>query len=120
MLNLTAYGNVGSDPEQREVGSTTVTSFSIAVNRKAKDEETTTWVNCSVWGNRGDVVMEYVKKGMRLVVTGQAHHREFPRKDGSTGISLELNVNDFSLPPKKETEELAAAEPAPAKKRSRF
>ena len=115
MLNLTAYGNVGSDPEQREVGSTTVTSFSIAVNRKAKDEETTTWVNCSVWGNRGDVVMEYVKKGMRLVVTGQAHHREFPRKDGSTGVSLELIVNDFSLPPKKESEESA-----PAKKRSRF
>ena len=115
MLNLTAYGNVGSDPEQREVGSTTVTNFSLAVNRKAKDEESTTWVNCSVWGNRGDVVMEYVKKGMRLVVTGQAHHREFPRKDGSTGVSLELNVNDFSLPPKKEAEE-----PAPAKKRSRF
>ena len=48
MLNLTAYGNVGSDPEQREVGSTTVTSFSIAVNRKAKDEETTTWDDSTV------------------------------------------------------------------------
>ena len=109
MLNLTAYGNVGSDPEQRDAGNSTVTNFSLAVNRKLKDQETTTWINCAVWGNRGDVVMEYVKKGMRL--------REFERKDGSTGISLELNVNDFSLPPKKETEE---SEPAPAKKRSRF
>jgi len=115
VLNLTAYGNVGSDPEQREAGSSTVTNFSLAVNRKTKDEETTTWINCAVWGNRGDVVMDYVKKGMRLVVSGQAHHREYERKDGSTGISLELNVNDFSLPPRKEAEESA-----PAKKRSRF
>jgi single-strand DNA-binding protein len=115
MLNLTAYGVVGKDPEQRDAGNSTVTNFSLAVNRKTKDEETTTWINCAVWGNRGDVVMDYVKKGMRLVVCGQAHHREFERKDGSTGISLELNVNDFSLPPKKETEETA-----PAKKRSRF
>ena len=115
MLNLTAYGIVGKDPEQREAGSSTVTSFSLAVNRKTKDEETTTWINCAVWGNRGDVVMEYVKKGMRLVVTGQAYHREFPRKDGGTGISLELNVNDFSFASKKETEDAA-----PAKKRSRF
>ena len=120
MLNLTAYGTVGKDPEQRDFSNSTVTNFSLAVNRKTKDEETTTWINCAVWGNRGDVVMEYVKKGMRLVVTGQAHHREFQRKDGSAGISLELNVDDFSLPPRKETQELAAAEPAPAKKRSRF
>lgn len=115
MLNLTAYGTVGRDPEQREAGNGTVTNFSLAVNRKTKDGETTTWINCAVWGNYGDVVMDYVKKGMRLVVCGQAHHAEFERKDGSTGISLELNVNDFSLPPKKEAEE-----PAPAKKRSRF
>lgn len=115
MLNLTAYGNVGNDPEQREAGSSTVTNFSLAVNRKNKDEETTTWINCSVWGSRGDVVMEYVKKGMRLVVNGQAHHRQYERKDGSAGVTLELNVSDFGLPPKNESEESA-----PAKKRSRF
>ena len=117
MLNLTAYGNVGKDPEQRDAGDNTVTNFSLAVNRKMKGEETTTWINCAVWGNRGDVVMEYVKKGMRLVVTGQAHHREFSREDGSTGVSLELNVNDFSFTSKKETEDSASA---PAKKRTRF
>ena len=40
VLNLTACGYVGSDPEQREAGSSTVTNFTLAVNRKTKDEET--------------------------------------------------------------------------------
>ena len=54
MLNMTAHGNLGRDPELKEVGSTQVASFSIAA-RTGKDE--TTWIDCSVWGKRADTVM---------------------------------------------------------------
>ena len=43
MLNMTAHGNLGRDPELKEVGSTQVASFSIAA-RTGKDE--TTWIDC--------------------------------------------------------------------------
>ena len=99
MLNMTAHGNLGRDPELKEVGSTQVASFSIAA-RTGKDE--TTWIDCSVWGKRADTVMEYLHKGDRITVCGSAKVRIYDKKDGSEGKSLELNVSDFTLPPKKE------------------
>ena len=64
MLNMTAHGNLGRDPELKEVGSTQVASFSIAA-RTGKDE--TTWIDCSVWGKRADTVINYLQ--------GRPHHR---------------------------------------------
>jgi len=72
MLNMTAHGNLGRDPELKEVGSTQVASFSIAA-RTGKDE--TTWIDCSVWGKRADTVMNYLHKGDRITVAGSAKVR---------------------------------------------
>ena len=97
MLNMTAHGNLGRDPELREVGSSQVASFSIAA-RTGKDQ--TTWIICSVWGKRADTVMEYLHQGDRVTVVGSGKIRTFDKKDGSEGKSLELNVSDFTLPAK--------------------
>ena len=43
MLNITAHGNIGRDPELKETTSSQVANFSIAT-RTGKDE--TTWINC--------------------------------------------------------------------------
>jgi single-strand DNA-binding protein len=97
MLNMTAHGNLGRDPELKEVGSSQVASFSIAA-RTGKDQ--TTWIDCSVWGKRAETVMSYLHKGDRVTVVGSGRIRIFDKKDGSEGKSLELNVSDFTLPAK--------------------
>ena len=97
MLNMTAHGNLGRDPELKEVGRTVVASFSLAA-RTGKDE--TTWIDCSVWGKRTNTVMNYLHKGDRVTVVGSGRIRTFDKKDGSEGKSLELNVSDFTLPAK--------------------
>ena len=97
MLNMTAHGNLGRDPELKEVGSSQVASFSIAA-RTGKDQ--TTWIDCSVWGKRADTVMQYLHKGDRVTVVGSGRIRTFDKKDGSEGKSLEVNVSDFTLPAK--------------------
>ena len=97
MLNMTAHGNLGRDPELKEVGSSQVASFSIAA-RTGKDQ--TTWIDCSVWGKRAETVMSYLHKGDRVTVVGSGRIRSFDKKDGSEGKSLELNVSDFTLPAK--------------------
>tara|TARA_R100000664_G_C2675878_1_gene85947 strand:- start:187 stop:525 length:339 start_codon:yes stop_codon:yes gene_type:complete len=111
MLNVTAVGNVAFDPEQKQVGDFKVTSFKLLVNKKIKDEEITTAIKCSVWGNRGDVVMLYVNKGMKLTVSGSAYVRAFLRKDETPAGELELRVDDFSLPQKPKAEDLASEKP---------
>ena len=98
MINMTASGNLGRDPEQREISNgKKVTSFSIAC-RTGQDE--TTWAKCTVWGNRGDVVMQYMTKGSRVTVAGKGKLAEFTNKEGEQRQSLEIEVNDFTLPEK--------------------
>lgn len=98
MLNITAHGNLGKDPELKEFNDRQVANFSIAA-RTGKDE--TTWINCQVWGKRADTVMEYMHKGDKITVCGQGKLQEYDRKDGGKGYSLQLNVSDFTLPAKK-------------------
>jgi len=98
MLNITAHGNLGRDPELREVGQSQLASFSLAA-RTGQDE--TTWINCSVWGKRADVVMRFLKKGSQVTVAGQGKVTTFQKKDGTEGKTLELKVSDFALPPRE-------------------
>ena len=97
MLNITAHGNLGKDPELKEFNDRQVANFSIAA-RTGKDQ--TTWIDCSVWGKRADTVMQYLHKGDRVTVVGSGRIRTFDKKDGSEGKSLEVNVSDFTLPAK--------------------
>ena len=97
MLNMTAHGNLGRDPELKQTDKSQVASFSIAA-RTGKDQ--TTWIDCSVWGKRAETVMQYLHKGDRVTVVGSGRIRTFDKKDGSEGKSLELNVSDFTLPAK--------------------
>ena len=98
MLNITAHGNLGRDPELREAGQSQVASFSLAA-RTGQDE--TTWINCSVWGKRADTVMRFFKKGSQVTVAGQGKLRTIQKKDGTEGQALDLNVSDFTLPPRE-------------------
>ena len=98
MLNITAVGNLAADPRSNIVGQTDVTNFTILVNKKMKDQEYVTAVDCAVWGARAAVAAQYLTKGDRVTVAGDAHAETFERKDGSTGCKIVLRVTDFTLP----------------------
>ena len=95
MLNITAHGNLGKDPELKNVGQNQVASFSLAV-RTGKDE--TTWMNCAVWGKRAQTAAEYLRKGAKITIAGQGKLNSYTAQDGTEKQSLNVNVNDFTLP----------------------
>jgi single-strand DNA-binding protein len=98
MLTISAFGNLGRDPEQKTLpNGNTVTNFSIAANT-GKDQ--TTWISCTVFGVRGDTVMQFFKKGSKVAVSGSGKLREYTDRDGVIKQSLDLVVSDFSLPVK--------------------
>ena len=98
MLNITAYGNIGKDPELKNVGQNQVASFSLAV-RTGKDE--TTWMNCSVWGKRAQTAVEYLHKGAKITIAGQGKLNSYTAQDGTERQTLNVNVTDFTLPPRQ-------------------
>lgn len=95
MLNITAHGNLGKDPELKTVGQNQVASFSLAA-RTGKDE--TTWMNCAVWGKRAQVAADYLRKGSKITIAGQGKLNSYTTQDGIEKQSLNVNVTDFTLP----------------------
>ena len=95
---FTVSGNLGRDAEVKTVGQHTVTSFSIAAKAGFGDKAKPFWVNCNAWNK--DKLAPFLTKGSKVTVSGELSTREYDKRDGSKGFSLELRVNDVDLPPK--------------------
>lgn len=104
MLQITAVGNLAADPEVRQVGDNEVANFTVMCNKKVKGDEHVSVLRCAVWGPRAKVVADYLNKGSQVTVTGQAYIETYETKKGETRTSLNVAVNDFSLPPKARVE----------------
>ena len=107
MLNITACGRLAADPRNNTAGNSEVTNFTLLVNKKTKDAEHVTAIDCAVWGARAAVAAQYLTKGAQVTVAGDAHAETYERKDGATACKLVLRVSDFTLPQR-------AAQPAAA------
>jgi single-strand DNA-binding protein len=95
-------GNLGRDAETRFTPSgDAVTGFSVAVKAGFGEKATTTWVNCNVWGKRGEAIAQYLLKGVLVGVSGECSQREWTDKEGQKKVSLDVRVNDVTLLGKK-------------------
>lgn len=101
MNNWSFTGNLGRDAETKYVGESSVTEFSVAVKSGYGDKATTTWAKCAMWGDRGEKVAQYLTKGQAVGIVGELTLREYVKKDGANGASLEVRVSDMTLLGKK-------------------
>ena len=95
MLNkVILMGRLTKDPEQRQTpNGTTVTRFSIAVNRRfAKD--TTDFINCVAWKKTGEFISRYFSKGSMIAVVGSIQSRTWDGQDGKKQYATEVNVEE--------------------------
>jgi single-strand DNA-binding protein len=101
---ITIVGNLGNDPEMRYAPSgDAVTSFSLAVSRKWKDnsgeaKEKTVWFRISVWGNQAEPCSQYLAKGRQVMVLGEIEEpRVFTDKSGTARASLEVKAQQVKF-----------------------
>ena len=86
---FTASGNIGRDAEVRNAGGTSVAGFSLAVKSGYGDKSQTVWVDCSLWGKQAESgLVQYLKKGQFVVVTGELGTREH---EGKTYVTLRVS-----------------------------
>ena len=86
-------GNLGRDPETRQVGDTSVCVMSVAVGRKVKGEDVTDWFRVNAWGKLGETCAQYLSKGSQVVVAGALEPQSY-EKDGQTRMSLDVRANE--------------------------
>ncbi len=100
---ITLIGNVGRDPEVRQLSpDRKVVNFSIAVNdaytdRNGVKHEKTEWFRIEFWNQRADVVEKYVRKGTQIFVEGKLSVRTYTDKEGKERYSLDVLGSDFTL-----------------------
>ena len=98
IISLT--GNLGRDNEVKQLSSgTTVLNNSIGVrsNSKVGGEYKTSWFNVSIFGKSAEIFNQYTKKGSKVFLTGEVRIREYKKQDGTTGMSVDLLVNNFEF-----------------------
>jgi single-strand DNA-binding protein len=95
---FTFTGNLGKDAERRSVGASTVANFSVPVKAGFGDKQTTTWINCALWGKRAEGgLIDLLTKGTPVCVSGELSQREWTNQSGEIKTSLECKVNEVTL-----------------------
>ena len=112
MNKFIGQGRLGRDPELKDIGSTTVCNFSIAIDRRFKNkqgERDTDWFNCSAFGKTAEFISQWFGKGSQIIVVGEMQNREYVNKDGMTVRVTELKVNEvhFSGPKQQKNDDTA-------------
>lgn len=78
---LTVTGNIGKDCKVRQVGSSTVCNFPVAMTSGYGDNKQTNWLDCSLWGKQAESkITEYLLKGQQVSVSGELGTREYEGK----------------------------------------
>ena len=96
-INATVIGNLGQDPESKQVGGSTVCNFSVGTSHKRGENENTTWVRVAIWGRDAEVCQQYLSKGKKVAVSGTLYTRTYNDKSGNERVSVELDGQSFEI-----------------------
>lgn len=98
MNKVILMGRLTKDPEKRVATSgTSVTSFSLAVERQFKDqngERQTDFINCVAFKHTADFIEKYFVKGQLMAVSGSIQTRTYDGQDGKKNYVTEVIVNE--------------------------
>lgn len=97
MNKITLIGNLTNEPEKRATpNGTSVTSFTIAVNRRGQDKQTD-FFRINAWRGLADTCAKFLAKGRKVAVVGELQARTYEAKDGKTKVSLDVQADEVEF-----------------------
>jgi len=95
-------GHLGRDAETKFTPSgVAMTKFSVATNRRWKDQQTGEWKEETDWANvvlwRQENLANYLTKGKQVFVEGRLQTRSYDDKDGKKQYMTEVVAEDVIL-----------------------
>jgi single-strand DNA-binding protein len=95
-------GNLGKDPQGRDVGGSRVVSFSLATSESWRDKQTgerkekSEWHNIVIWNeNLGRVAEQFCKKGTKVYLEGSIQTRKYTDQSGAEKYMTEVVLQKF-------------------------
>lgn len=91
-------GRLTRDPEQRTTSTgKTIASFSIAVDRGGQDDAAD-FFDVTAWEKLGELVMQYLAKGRRVLVQGRLRQDSWDDKEtGKKRSRIEVTATDVTF-----------------------
>jgi single-strand DNA-binding protein len=91
-------GNLVRDPEIRYVQSgSPVTNITIAVNRRAKQDDAVDYIDIVAWDKLAETSNTYLKKGMPVLVEGRLSIRSYESKSGEKHKVAEVVISFMQM-----------------------
>ena len=114
MNKLVIIGALVRDPEQRVTPSgISVTTFSVACNRKHRQEgqPDADFFRVTAWRQLGENCAKYLSKGRKVCVVGPVSVSTYTGQDGKTRASMEVTAEDVEFLTPKDTSATAVGGP---------
>lgn len=99
MNKIIVMGRLTKDPETVATQSgTSLARYTVAVDRKYKKEgsQSTDFFNCTSFGKQADFVAKYLKKGVKVVISGEML-LDVVEKDGRKTTYPKISVEDVEF-----------------------
>lgn len=80
-----------------------VSSFTVAVNRRYGQNEQADFVNCVAWEKTAEILTQYTKKGSLIGLEGRIQSRSYDDKDGKRVYVQEVVCESVQLLESKST-----------------
>lgn len=93
-------GRLTRDPEVRYTESNkAVANFTLVVDRRFTKEggATADFFNCVAFGKQAEFVEKYLKKGVKMIVTGSIQNDNYTNKEGQTVYSVQIIVSELEF-----------------------
>ncbi len=90
-------GRLTADPELKQTPQgVSVTTFSIAVNRRGKEAQTD-FINCQAWRQTAEFICKFFKKGSSICVIGSIQTRSWTDQQNNKRIATEVIVDEANF-----------------------
>ena len=106
MNKVILMGRLTRDPEVRNSQSgTAVARYTLAADRmfKREGEPNTDFINCITFGKNAEFAEKYLKKGMRIAVSGRIQTGSYTNRDGVKVYTTDIIVEEHEFAERKQS-----------------
>lgn len=93
LIQATVVGRLTRDAELRQAGSSQVCGFTVAATPYKAEAH---FIDVSVWGKRGEALVQFLTKGQQVTVIGNFSVRKYEH-NGEQRFALEINASEVAL-----------------------
>lgn len=109
MNKVVLMGRLCRDPEVRYTQGENVTAiarYSLAVDRRYKreGEADADFINCVAFGKQGEFAEKYLRKGMKIAVSGRIQTGSYTNRDGQKVYTTDVIVEEHFFCESKSSE----------------